>query len=81
MQAVNKAAYMKRLDRLKAKTTPDTPLRNIQEDIELFTGLASDGLISDSTMEKIRANKNCPGFDAYECCTTDELRKLLEMCG
>ena len=77
---MSKATYKKRLDRLNTKATSENPSNDFKGIIELFTVLAGHGVISAETLEKIYAEKSNPGFDAYSCCTTEELSKLSYLC-
>ena len=75
---MNKATYKKRLDKLNniQPLSREQP-PNIQEQIELFNALASEGVISAETIKNIHAKRNAEKFDPYECLTDKELCKLL----
>ena len=71
-----------------ARTDPATADCEVQEVIELFTGLAAAGAISAETLAKIQAGKNKKTFDGYaktfkgyafECCTPEDLRRTFAL--
>lgn len=75
---MSKTTHKKRLERLnKNRKEKEDPSNNTKDYIELFTELATEGVISAETLTAIHAQKSERDFEPFKCFTNKELDSIL----